>query len=70
MRAKLFLISLAVIILSSIHLAEAQQVGKVYRIGYLSPVDPVTESTRAEAIRWALRELGYVEGDNITTEYR
>ncbi len=70
MRAKLFLISLAVIILSSIHLAEAQQVGKVYRIGYLSPVDPVTESTRAEAIRRALRELGYVEGDNITTEYR
>jgi putative ABC transport system substrate-binding protein len=50
--------------------AEAQQTGKIPRIGYLSPVDPATESARAEAIRQALRELGYVEGDNITTEYR
>jgi len=50
--------------------AEAQQAGKVYRIGYLSPVDPATESTRAEAIRQALRELGYIEGQNIATEYR
>ena len=50
--------------------AEAQQAGKVYRIGYLSPVDPATESTRAEAIQQALRELGYIEGQNIATEYR
>ncbi len=50
--------------------AEAQQAGKVYRIGYLSPVDLATESTRAEAIRQALRELGYIEGQNIATEYR
>ena len=28
------------------------------------------ESTRAEAIRLALRELGYIEGQNIATEYR
>ncbi len=70
MRAKLFFITLAVITLSSIRLAEAQQAGKVYRIGYLSAVDPATESTRAEAIRQALRELGYVEGQNIAIEYR
>jgi putative tryptophan/tyrosine transport system substrate-binding protein len=37
---------------------------------YLSQVDPATESTRAEAIRLALRELGYIEGQNIAFEYR
>ena len=48
----------------------AQQPKKVPRIGYLSPFDPATESTRAEAIRLALRELGYIEGQNIAIEYR
>jgi putative ABC transport system substrate-binding protein len=32
--------------------------------------DPTSESTRLEAIRLALRELGYIEGQNIATEYR
>jgi putative ABC transport system substrate-binding protein len=50
--------------------AEAQQPKKVYRIGYLSPRDPATESTRSEGIRQALRELGYIEGQNIAFEYR
>ena len=50
--------------------AEAQQSKKVHRIGYLTALDPATESTRAEAIRLALRELGYVEGQNVAFEYR
>jgi putative ABC transport system substrate-binding protein len=50
--------------------AEAQQSKKVARIGYLSPLDLATESTRAKGIRLALRELGYVEGQNIAIEYR
>jgi hypothetical protein len=49
--------------------AEAQQPAKVYRIGYLSPTDPATDSARAEGIRLALRELGYIEGQNIAIEY-
>ena len=49
---------------------EAQRTKKVPRIGYLSAVDKVTEAPRSEAIRLALRELGYVEGQNIATEYR
>src|SRR4030095_4894230 len=51
-------------------ITEAQQPKKVYRIGYLSSVTPATESTRAEGIRLALRELVYVEGQNIAIEYR
>ena len=32
--------------------------------------DPATDSARSEAIRLALRELGYIEGQNIAIEYR
>jgi putative ABC transport system substrate-binding protein len=49
---------------------EAQQPKKVPRIGYLSSADPTRESSRADAIRQALRELGYIEGQNIAIEYR
>ncbi len=51
-------------------LAEAQQPKKVFRIGYLSAVDAARESARSEAIRLALRELGYIDGQNIGIEYR
>jgi putative ABC transport system substrate-binding protein len=50
--------------------AQAQQSKKVTRIGYLSSVSPSAESARAEAIRQALRELSYIEGQNIVIEYR
>jgi putative tryptophan/tyrosine transport system substrate-binding protein len=50
--------------------ARAQQPKKVPRIGYLSNTDPARESTRAEGIRVGLRQLGYIEGQNIAIEYR
>jgi putative ABC transport system substrate-binding protein len=50
--------------------ANAQQSKKVPRIGYLAPVDAASDSARAEAIRLALRERGYIDGQNIATEYR
>jgi len=50
--------------------ARAQQANKVRRIGYLSSGDAASESKRAEGIRLALRERGYMEGQNIATEYR
>ncbi|HEU4341831.1 MAG TPA: hypothetical protein VFU31_09705, partial [Candidatus Binatia bacterium] len=51
-------------------LAAAQQARKLFRIGYLSGAGAASESARAEAIRLALRELGYIEGQNIAIEYR
>src|SRR5262245_24928852 len=51
-------------------LAEAQQTRKIHRIGYLSSVDPAADAPVAEPIRRALRELGYIEGQNILIEYR
>jgi putative tryptophan/tyrosine transport system substrate-binding protein len=50
--------------------ADAQQPKKIPRLGYLSNSDADRESDRVEAIRLALRERGYIEGQNITTEYR
>jgi putative ABC transport system substrate-binding protein len=50
--------------------AAAQQPKKVPRLGYLSGNDAATESVRAEGIRLALRERGYIEGQNIAIEYR
>jgi len=61
---------LATFFLTTASLAQAQQPKKVHRIGYLSAIDAATDSARAEGIRRALRELGYVEGQNITIEYR
>jgi putative tryptophan/tyrosine transport system substrate-binding protein len=51
--------------------ARAQQVGKVPRIGYLSPgsAKPGPLAYHDE-FRRGLRELGYVEGRNIALEYR
>jgi putative tryptophan/tyrosine transport system substrate-binding protein len=48
----------------------AQQPNKVTRIGYLSSQDPAYESARAEGIRLALRDLDYIEGQNIAIDYR
>ena len=57
-------------VLSSVHFAEAQQPKKVSQLGYLSNTDRAGESARAEGIRLALRELGYIEGQTIAIEYR
>src|SRR5437867_518846 len=50
--------------------AEAQQAGKVARIGVLVATSAASASPRIEIFRKALRELGYVEGKNIAFEYR
>jgi putative ABC transport system substrate-binding protein len=69
-RAAVRSILIAVVLLAVAVIAEAQQPKKVPRIGYLVSADPTSESTRLEAIRLALRELGYIEEQNIATEYR
>src|SRR5262245_24581842 len=50
--------------------AQAQQPKKFLRIGYLSNTNPSTESARSEAVGQRLRELGFVEGRNISIDYR
>jgi putative ABC transport system substrate-binding protein len=61
---------IAVALVAFAVIVEAQQPKKVFQIGYLSNTDAATDSSRAEAIRLALRKLGYIEGQNIAIEYR
>jgi putative ABC transport system substrate-binding protein len=70
MTRKITVLTLCALLLALSLPAEAQQPKKVPRIGYLSNTDPVGESTRSEPIRLALRERGYIEGQNIAIEYR
>jgi len=69
-KAGLSSILVAVVLLALGVIAEAQQPKKVSRLGYLSNTDAATDSARAEGIRLALRELGYIVGQNIAMEYR
>jgi putative ABC transport system substrate-binding protein len=50
--------------------AEAQWAGKVYRIGYLGNGSPTQSAPALDAFRQGLRELGWVEGQNVSIEYR
>ncbi len=63
-------ILVAMVLLAVAVIAEVQQPKKVSRLGYLSNADAATDSDRTEGIRLALRELGYIEGQNIAIEYR
>ena len=50
--------------------AQAQQASKVPRIGFLGTGSLAETANRLEAFRHRLRDLGYVEGQNIAIEYR
>jgi ABC-type uncharacterized transport system substrate-binding protein len=70
MSKKIILTMLVAVMLAFVNLSQAQQTKKVPRIGYLSSLDPASDSAGSEAIRLALRDLGYIDGQNIATEYR
>ena len=55
--------------LASCSLAHAQQPGRVYRVGFLWD-SPAVWPHALEAFRRGLRDLGWVEGQNIVVEYR
>jgi hypothetical protein len=50
--------------------ARAQQRGKLYRIGILEPIPAAQNAANLDALRKGLRDLGYVEGQNLVIEYR
>jgi putative tryptophan/tyrosine transport system substrate-binding protein len=64
-RAAVRSILVAAVLLAVAVIAEAQQVKKVPRIGYLTGAWRSSMSARTEAFRQGLRELGYVEGKTL-----
>ena len=50
--------------------AEAQQTGKIFRIGFLDPSTASGSAVLWEALRQELSKLGWIEGKNIAIEYR
>jgi putative ABC transport system substrate-binding protein len=50
--------------------AQAQQPGKIFRIGFLDPTNASGSAVLIDVFRQELRNLGWVEGKNITIEYR
>jgi len=64
------IVVVATVVLTFVHLAEAQKAEKVYRIGVLAPGSPSATERAYRAFWQGLRELGYIEGQNILVEYR
>ncbi len=60
----------AVAIFTAAPPADAQQAGKVYRIGFLTAGSVKSFKQRVTAFRQGLKELGYLEGKNIVIEER
>ena len=67
---KAIAVLLVILALVSASLAAAQQPTKVPQIGYLSSQSASADSSRLDAFRQALRDLGHIEGKNIVIDYR
>ena len=69
-RKTVILVWLVALALASFRLAEAQQTGKVPRIGFLDASTASGSAVLVEAFRQELSKLGWIEGKNIAIEYR
>ena len=70
MNRKFVVFVLATTLLTTASFAEAQQTKKIPRIGFLGGGSASTHKILLDAIRQGLRELEYIEGQNIVIEYR
>jgi len=70
MKRRTFLAMVPASLLAAPFAVEAQQAGKVYRIGYVGFGTLAAAANRVEALRAGLRDLGYVEGKNLVIEFR
>ena len=69
MRKKIFCLALGAMLSALSFSVEAQQTGKIPRIGYLSSLSASSDSSRNDAFRQGLKKLGYVEEKNVAIEY-
>jgi putative ABC transport system substrate-binding protein len=62
--------SLLTVLLITIPAAQAQQPGKMFRIGFLDPSTASGSAVLVDAFRQELSKLGWIEGKNISVDYR
>src|ERR1044071_4226388 len=70
MKKRITLWLLATLFLANVSLADAQQTGKIFRIGFLDPSTASGSAVLVDAFRQELTKLGWTEGKNIVIEYR
>src|SRR5262249_26816793 len=70
MKKRITLWLLAALFLVNVSLANAQQTGKIFRIGILDVSTASGSSVLLEAFRQEMGKLGWIEGKNIAIEYR
>lgn len=70
MQKKVFFFVVSAMLFALCISANGQQPSKTARIGFLSATTVRTDAGRVDAIKAALREMGYIEGQNISFEYR
>ena len=70
MKKKITVLTLCAMLYALCTSAHAQQTGKVFRIGYLERTTASGIAVLVDAFRQELSKLGWIEGKNITIEYR
>src|SRR5882672_702656 len=70
MKKKITVITLCAMLLALCVSAEAQQVGKIFRIGFLDASTAAGSAVLVKAFRQELSKLGWIEGKNFIIEYR
>src|SRR5262245_8449709 len=70
MKTKILLYALPAFILSIVHLAAAQQAKKIPQIGLLNFGTSEADRPRQQPLLQGLRDLGWIEGQNIVIERR
>src|SRR6266496_1535189 len=69
-KARVLSIVFVALLLAVAVIAEAQQTGKIFRIGFLDGSTASGSAVLVEAFRQELLKMGWIEGKNITIEYR
>jgi putative tryptophan/tyrosine transport system substrate-binding protein len=70
MQKRITLWLLATLFLANVALADAQQTGKIFRVGFLDSSTASGIAVLVDAFRQELNKLGWIEGKNIAIEYR
>ena len=70
MKKEVFGLALCAMLFALSVSAGAQQTGKIFRIGFLDKSTASGSAVLLEAFRQELSKLGWIEGKNITIEYR